>query len=73
MLRNALHNQSKINIVTEKNISYRDQLQKNKQRVDVNKLLNRVRVDERNTRKKSIILFTGVALFFTAIILFIVR
>jgi len=73
MIRNALHNQSKINIVTEKNISYRDQLQKNKQRVDVNKLLNRVRVDERNTRKKSIILFTGVALFFTAIILFIVR
>ncbi len=73
MIRNALHNQSKINIVTEKNISYRDQLQKNKQRVDVNKLLNRVRVDERNTRKKSIILFTGVAFFFTAIILFIVR
>ena len=63
MIRNALHNQSKINIVTEKNISYRDQLQKNKQRVDVNKLLNRVRVDERNTRKKSIILFTGVAFF----------
>ena len=73
MIRNALHNQSKINIEKEKNISYRDQLQKNKQRVDVNKLLNRVRVDERNTRKKSIILFTGVAFFFTAIILFIVR